>query len=74
MTELEKWDNVYEDSVTITEFLDFLSSRGINLSASTNNGFYPITTTYTDLIYEYFSIDKDKLERERRELLDGIKK
>ena len=69
-TELEKWSNVHEDSIIIHEFLDFLSNEKILLCISNEYGFSPTFRNHEQLIYDHFKIDSDKLEQERRELLE----
>ncbi len=74
MTELDKWGSVHDDFVTITEFLAFLSSKGVSLCSVVDEieQFQPVVG-YQNLLYEYFNIDKNKLEKERRKLLESIK-
>lgn len=70
--ECDKWAKVHEDSVVIQQFFEFLSSKGINLCymEKTYEQFLPVMQTHDDLIYEYFEIDRSKLEQERRAILE----
>lgn len=71
-SELDKWSAVHADSVILEEFLEFLSGKGISLCEvyPPHDQFYPVKQSLQDLIYEHFGIDPQKLEKERRELLE----
>jgi len=71
--QLNKWDEAHDEAVDITNFLAFLNSKGINLcEINSLDQFMPINKSQTDLIYEYFGINPEKLEKERRELLAQV--
>lgn len=71
---LEKWSKVHDDSVIINEFLDFLNKKGISLCELSNayDMYYPTRFFRTDLIYEHFGINADKLELQRIKLLESV--
>lgn len=73
-SELDKWSDVHDSAVTINEFMDFLSQKGIILCQmhKEHEAYYPILKQRDDLIYECYNIDFNKLESERRQLLAKI--
>jgi len=77
--ECEKMSKVKEQSQIIGEFLDWLQNeRGITLaeygSGLNNQHLYPIYKTIEKILAEYFEIDLDKVEQERRAMLDVLRK
>ena len=58
---LMKWSNVYNYIVTITSFLEWYDQ----LDESKR-----YRTSHNDLLCEYFEIDQNKLEKQRRALLE----
>lgn len=70
--ECDRWGKVHSKAVGLHEFLDFLSSKEIILCMSNEHGYFPMMTSKDQLIYDFFKIDADKLEKERRELLRSI--
>lgn len=61
------------DSIhAIEEFLDFLSSKHFFICEETFGQYTPINTNH--IIHDSFKIDQKKLERERREMLEDIRK
>jgi len=75
-TELNRLEAAKADSQAIGEFLDWLNSRKIVLCklAKLEEAFVPIDRTNEQLLAEYFNINLRKVERERRALLDYIRK
>jgi hypothetical protein len=75
MSELDKWDKVHKKAVLLNEFFDFLNQKEITLCELNKDQkqFYLTITKRDDLIYEFFGINYDKLEQERRELLEIIR-
>ena len=76
MTELEKWDKVYQDFNTIRNFLSE-APEGVMLGRVNDTGikdcqvYDPLCSSDIDkVLYEYFDIDYNKLDMERRELLE----
>lgn len=61
--ELNKWAKVHEESVTIHSWMDWLESREPK----------SLHESRQDLIYEYFDIDANKLEKQRQALLESIR-
>lgn len=74
--ELDKWANVHEDAVTINQWMDFLSHKGLTLCTvdEKTETFLPTMEMRDNLVAEHFDIDLNKLEEERRKLLDEIRK
>lgn len=79
MNELEKWDKVHEDVVTINTFMEFLDGKGLTVcrfdkNTSINGGqFLPTLIMRDDLIATHFDIDLIQLDKERKELLEKIR-
>lgn len=71
--ELDRWSKVHSNAVVINEFLDFLNEQGISLCILSGHTFFPCHKKGEDLIYECYNIDPEKLEKERRELLESIR-
>lgn len=71
--ECDKWSKVVEDAKTIEEFMDFLSSKGYIICLSNEHGYFPKMVSNRQIVYDYFEIDSDKLERERRGLLEEVR-
>lgn len=71
---LDKWSEVHEKAVLLNEFFDFLNQKELTLCElnKSHEQFYPTFSKRDDLIYEFFGIDYDQLEKERRELLTQI--
>lgn len=72
MKEIDKWAEVHDNALIIHEFLEYLCSKGIALCDPTEDGFFPIMCSYEELVYDMYNIDKDQLEKERRQLLKEI--
>jgi len=81
MSECEKLNKHIEEWNAIYPFLEWLGEQGIELCRMDEElrkeGFLQYVAVgkrIQDLLYEYFDIDVNKLEKERRELLDQIRK
>lgn len=61
MTEIDKWANVHEEAKAILNFWDWAEERKPQPWDSTNG--------ILQIVYEYFDIDPDELEKERTALL-----
>ena len=77
--ELEKNSKTHKERVIISEFLEWLNSKEIQLAKWEKVGIdsdrlFPLQTRHQDLLNEFFNIDAVKLEKERRALLEGIQK
>lgn len=76
----EKLSSVREESQKIGEFLDWLSEREPRIVLCVSewhcgrqlNDYYPAGISINKLLMEYFEIDENKLEAERRSILDGL--
>lgn len=73
--ECEKMRAVHEKSQAIGEFLDWLSERGIVLASYYEEaGLSPHRVNVEALLAEYFGIDLDKAEQEKRTILEELRK
>lgn len=75
--ECEKLGRVHEQIVTITQFMEWLSSEHVMLGkylADWAESFQPISENTDQLLYRYFEIDPQKLEQERRAMLEKLRK
>jgi hypothetical protein len=61
------WDKPYEPA-----FYQQVVNPDFEETAPT--GFYVSRKTVHDLLYEYFNIDRDKLEAEKREMIENIRR
>lgn len=61
-------------SQSIGEFLEWLSSEGMSIcryeESSEYRGYFPVRSSRDQLLAEHFEIDLNKLEAEKRQLLD----
>lgn len=75
--ELDKMLAVRDKSRLLSEFLDWLASEGIalcELNTERRGGeFERIQEGYEKLLARFFEIDLDKIEEERRALLDSLR-
>jgi len=81
MSECEKLNKRSEEWNHIYPFLEWLQEQRIVLAryepdkfSSIYPNLQPIRKSIDDLLYEYFEIDTLKLEEERRELLQKLRK
>lgn len=73
--ECEKMRAVHEKSQAIGEFLDWLSERGIILASYYEEaGLSPYRVNIVELLAEYFDIDLDKAEQEKRTILEELRR
>ena len=71
--ECDKMLAVRDESHTLSMFLDWLIDQGIRLARyDDDDRLCPIIKTFERLLAEYFEIDLDKVEEERRALLDQL--
>ncbi len=73
--EHEKLKNVEEESQRIGEFLDWLThERGFVLAAwGKFESLYPQNYTVEGLLADYYKIDLIKIEKEKRQMLEGMR-
>lgn len=84
-SELDKMRAVKDDSAVISGFIDWLEEEGYQickhqetifhsqeLGDYTPEGWYPQRKTYEQLLADFFEIDLEKIEQERRELLESL--
>ena len=60
----------------ITEFLEFIDSKGImfcKVDSETDN-YYPISKNHRALIFEFFGINMEKWEQENHALLEYLRR
>jgi hypothetical protein len=74
-TELDKMHKVHPQSQAVGEFLEWLQEENLALCRydKATRQYYPNCTSVEDLLAKHFGIDLDKVERERRAILDGIR-
>lgn len=74
--ECEKLSRMREQQMVLVGFLDWLEEQGLVLA--TMHGSYskltPSSRKPNDLIMEYLKVDQGRLEKERRAMLDVIRK
>lgn len=83
--ELDKLVAAHGDAFIISEFIDWLGDSGYRickfqegiihsneLGDYTPEGWYPQRKSHEQLLADYFEIDLDKVEKERRELLESL--
>lgn len=78
--ELDRMRGVRDEAATISEFLDWLGSENLSICslvknrANPSDSYYaPISTSNEKLLAAFFEIDLDKIEKERRLLLEQIR-
>ena len=72
--ELEKLKEVSKTSQEIGEFLNWLPEIGIYLCRyDEEDYFYRSVVDFEKLLAEYFKIDLNKVEQEKREILEDIR-
>jgi hypothetical protein len=73
--EHEKLHLISDKSQTIGEFLEWLPTQGITLCTFHYNTeqYCPAMQTITTLLAKFFDIDLDKIETEKRAMLDNLR-
>lgn len=73
--ECEKLGELSVERQAISEFLEYLSANGIRLCRSTDEHprWYPISTSDDALFMQCYGIDENKLEAERRAMLENFR-
>lgn len=81
MSELQKIMSVKKDADAISMFIDELADIGLVLcdrdtpdDAPDHSGYYPTTRSIENILYAYFDIDANKVEQERREILEEARR
>ena len=77
MSECEKMVAVKEESLTLSEFLDWLSEQRMTICKTTSSNFnpyFPISLSNEKLLAKFFDIDLDKAEQEKQEILKQLRK
>lgn len=77
--EHEKLEAIRDQSQIIGEFLEWLSSQGIHLAkwhshATGWDESVPLFMRIEDILAQYFDIDQNRLEDEKQEILDSLRK
>ena len=74
--ECAKQSEVQEQSMTLTEFVDWLDEQGIHLAeyAEGSERLYPIMESYEKLFARFFNIDLDVAEAEKQHMLQELRK
>lgn len=71
--ECKKMAAVKNESQAIGSFLDWLEGEDLFICNLEKEEYRPIHTTIEKLLAEYFEIDLDKVEEERRQILDELR-
>lgn len=76
--QLDKMRSVKEDSQKLSTFIDWLTEQGMPICEKITDDRYgaemaPITISIERLLARYFEIDLNKVEDERRSLLDELR-
>jgi hypothetical protein len=74
--EHDKLSAIADKSQTLGEFIEWLPSRGIHLGVPTESGRYLHfhTPNIQALLAAFFEIDQDRLETEKRQMLNQLRK
>ena len=73
--ENEKIKAVKEKSQAIGEFLEWLEEKKIHLvTLKGEHGYNPVYTSTENLLAEFFNIDLDKVEEEKLQMLEELRK
>lgn len=74
--ELDKMKAVQAESQTIGAFLDHMSTSGMSLACFDQYGenLHFVRKSIEQILADYFEIDLVKVEKERRAILDAIRK
>lgn len=70
MTELEKWNHVFEYYNFLIEFMDYIGDEYNGRLVDEDGN----TISESDAFDKLFNIDRNKLEQERRELLENFRR
>lgn len=77
--EHEKLQNLGDANQIVGDFIEWLHDRGMEIGrfeqmrGFSDLQFVPVTKSRDALLAEYFDIDRDKLEMEKRSMLDAIR-
>lgn len=73
--EHDKLQKVQVESQAIGEFHDWMNEQGYNICEleGEHDRFIPIHRRIDDLMAEFFGIDRDKVEEEKRQMLDEMR-
>lgn len=74
--EHEKLHKVHEQSQVIGEFLEQLGSEGLSICeyVDRHDRWSPLSKNTEKILADYFGIDLDKLEKEKRQMLAELQK
>ena len=70
--ELDKLAALNSDISQVRSFLEDMSEKGFEFGRWDGDQFYPANLQLENVIHEYFDIDLDKVEKERRQVLDAF--
>jgi len=74
-TEHEKLDLVKDKSQAVGEFVDWLhDEKGFMICESCRHGYYPARYSLNKLLAEFFEIDLVKLEEEKEQMLEAMRR
>jgi len=72
--EHEKMHSVKEKSQAIGEFLEQIQSEGLVICDYHEHEWSPISKGIEQILADYFEIDLNKIEREKRQMLDEMRR
>lgn len=78
--EHEKLNEVHEDSQTIGDFIEWIQTGGFpgmklcQIDEYGDGNFYPKWTRTEDILAAYYDIDLEKIDKEKREMLEEIRR
>lgn len=81
MSELEKMQKVIDsgETETLTNFYDWLNEQGYQICSRVKDGhtwsprYAPVSINPNELFAQFFEIDLNEVEKERREILERIR-
>lgn len=72
--EHDKLATINTESQTCGEFYDWLQEQGYRLCFDDGGGYTPARANVQDLLAEFFEIDQQKIELEKRAMLDECRR
>ena len=63
-----------EQNQTIGQFIDWLNEHGMCIASTRGDGYWPVNHSIEKLIADYQGIDLKKMEKEKRKLLEWVRK
>lgn len=70
--ECEKLEKLHPEICTIQRFLEWLVGENLTIGEYTRVGFVSVANSHPFLIYQYFKIDMEKVEKERSQMIADL--